>query len=210
MSSIEDNELPKANVARVLKNALPAGTALQKDAKLAVSKASTVFINYLSTVANDIAKSANHKTISAADVFKAMEILELDHLTPQLKDAFAAYQQLQSDKKLRKKEKKSEEGDNSGIRDEVMEVDGHEFSGKGQKRSLDEDEDEEHVSEGQVLVKKAKQGDDDEEEVEEEVEEEEVEEEEEIEDEEEEADEGDNRKNDQNSLEDDTLLDMDV
>ncbi|KAI7862132.1 histone-fold-containing protein [Spinellus fusiger] len=88
MSSIEDNELPKANVARVLKNALPTGTALQKDAKLAVSKASAVFISYLSTVANDIAKSANHKTISAADVFKAMEILELDHLSPLLKESF--------------------------------------------------------------------------------------------------------------------------
>ncbi|KAI8336851.1 histone-fold-containing protein [Choanephora cucurbitarum] len=77
-SSIEDNELPKANVTRVLKTALPPGTALQKDAKLAVSKAATVFINYLSSVANDVAKGANHKTITAADVFTALNIESLE------------------------------------------------------------------------------------------------------------------------------------
>ncbi|KAI9332413.1 histone-fold-containing protein [Pilaira anomala] len=86
-STIEDNELPKANVTRVLKTALPPGTALQKDAKLAVSRAATVFINYLSSIANDVAKGANHKTISAPDVFKALEIVELDHLAPQLKES---------------------------------------------------------------------------------------------------------------------------
>ncbi|KAI8150156.1 histone-fold-containing protein [Fennellomyces sp. T-0311] len=89
MSSIEDNELPKANISRVLKSALPPGTALQKEAKVAVSKAATVFINYLSTVANDTAKTANHKTISAPDVFKAMEVLEFDHLIQPLKESFA-------------------------------------------------------------------------------------------------------------------------
>ncbi|ORZ03243.1 histone-fold-containing protein, partial [Syncephalastrum racemosum] len=86
--SIEEFELPKANIARVLKQALPAGTALQKDAKTAVSKAATVFITYLSTVANDTAKGANHKTISAADVFKAMEVIEMEHLVPSLKETF--------------------------------------------------------------------------------------------------------------------------
>ncbi|KAI9495306.1 histone-fold-containing protein [Zychaea mexicana] len=89
MASIEDNELPKANISRVLKNALPPGTALQKEAKVAVSKAATVFINYLSTVANDTAKSANHKTISAPDVFKAMEVLEFEDLIPSLRESFA-------------------------------------------------------------------------------------------------------------------------
>ncbi|KAI8886229.1 histone-fold-containing protein [Backusella circina FSU 941] len=84
---IEDNELPKANVTRVLKAALPPGTALQKDARLAVGKAATVFINYISAVANDVAKGASHKTISAPDVFKALEIVELDNLSPQLKES---------------------------------------------------------------------------------------------------------------------------
>lgn len=37
--------------------------------------------------ANDVAKGANHKTISAPDVFKALEIVELDHLAPQLRES---------------------------------------------------------------------------------------------------------------------------
>ncbi|KAI8639301.1 histone-fold-containing protein [Parasitella parasitica] len=88
-STIEDNELPKANVTRVLKSALPPGTALQKDARLAVGKAATVFINYLSSVANDVAKGANHKTISAADVLKALDICELEHMVPELQESLA-------------------------------------------------------------------------------------------------------------------------
>lgn len=37
--------------------------------------------------ANDVAKGANHKTISAPDVFKALEIVELEHLAPQLRES---------------------------------------------------------------------------------------------------------------------------
>ncbi|KAI8068275.1 histone-fold-containing protein, partial [Gongronella butleri] len=84
--SIEDYELPKANVTRILKQSLPAGTNLQRNAKLAVSKAGTVFISYISALANDVAKNQNHKTITSADVIKALEIAELDALLPTLKD----------------------------------------------------------------------------------------------------------------------------
>lgn len=42
----------------------------------------------MSGSANDTAKSANHKTISAADVFKAMEVIEMEHLVPALKESF--------------------------------------------------------------------------------------------------------------------------
>ncbi|KAG0170992.1 hypothetical protein DFQ28_001348 [Apophysomyces sp. BC1034] len=155
MSSIEDNELPKANVARVLKHALPSGTALQKDAKLAVSKASTV--------ANDVAKRANHKTISAADVFKAVEILELDHMLAPLKESFTAYQQLQVDKKQRKKENKPQEDEQSP---NTLQDSGLTEEERGQKRALDEDE-----TPSSQPDKKSKQNDDDEEELEEEVDE---------------------------------------
>jgi hypothetical protein len=37
--------------------------------------------------ANDVARSSNHKTISAPDVFKALEIVELDNLSPQLRES---------------------------------------------------------------------------------------------------------------------------
>ncbi|KAI8335410.1 histone-fold-containing protein [Chlamydoabsidia padenii] len=121
MSSIEDHELPKANVARILKQALPHGTALQKNAKLAVSKAATVFISYITSLSHDTAKSSNHKTITPADVMKAMEIAELDHLIPQLQIRLQEYQDLQNEKKQRKKDKQNEStptGTKRGLDDE--------------------------------------------------------------------------------------------
>ncbi|KAI8100093.1 histone-fold-containing protein [Halteromyces radiatus] len=126
MSSIEDHELPKANVTRVLKHALPPGTALQKNAKLAVSKASTVFINYITSLAHDAAKSNNHKTITPVDVMKAMEIAELDHLLPQLKERLQEYQTLQNEKKQRRKDKQNDSatsGTKRGLEDENGEQD---------------------------------------------------------------------------------------
>jgi hypothetical protein len=42
--------------------------------------------------ANDIAKSANHKTITAPDVFKALEVLELEDFVPKLQEAFSGKQ----------------------------------------------------------------------------------------------------------------------
>ncbi|KAI9320056.1 histone-fold-containing protein [Dichotomocladium elegans] len=145
MTSIEDHELPKANIHRVLKNALPPGTALQKEAKTAVSKAATVFINYLSSVANDTAKSANHKTITATDVLKAMEVIEMDHLIQPLKESFTAYQQLQSDKKQRKKEKKTDTmaEEPRGTKRDLDEEDESTPEPKKHKGDEDEDEDEE-------------------------------------------------------------------
>lgn len=133
-SSIDDNELPKANVTRILKHALPASTALQKDAKLAISKASTVFINYLSATANDIAKSANHKTITAPDVFKALEVLELEDFVPKLQEAFTAFQQLQQEKKSRKKEGKTEGDEEQN--EEGLSADEEEPTGASPKRKL--------------------------------------------------------------------------
>ncbi|KAI7875744.1 histone-fold-containing protein [Mucor mucedo] len=149
-STIEDNELPKANVTRVLKTALPPGTALQKDAKLAVSKAATVFINYLSSVANDVAKGANHKTISAPDVFKALEIVELEHLAPQLRESLTAYQQNMVEKKQRKKEKDEskakDDGEEEEDEDEMNEATTGEESSRGQKRTLEDEEEDDPMT----------------------------------------------------------------
>ncbi|CEP07281.1 hypothetical protein [Parasitella parasitica] len=162
-STIEDNELPKANVTRVLKSALPPGTALQKDARLAVGKAATVFINYISSVANDVAQGANHKTISAADVFKALDICELEHMVPELQESLSAFQQIM----LEKKQQKKKEKDESKFKDDGDTA--MEEPSRGEKRLLDDDEDD-GMS---VDVKRSKEEEDeDEDDVEEEEEEE--------------------------------------
>ncbi|KAI9245428.1 histone-fold-containing protein [Sporodiniella umbellata] len=102
--SIEEFELPKTVVARVLKSFLPEGTNLSKEARVAANKAATVFVSYLASVSNDVAKSANHKTVAASDVLKALEIVELDNLIDPLKEHLEGYQQHLADRKSKKKD----------------------------------------------------------------------------------------------------------
>ncbi|KAG0738120.1 hypothetical protein G6F57_009808 [Rhizopus arrhizus] len=120
--SIDDLELPKAVITRVLKNALPEGTVISKDTRLAANRAATVFVNYLASVANDVAKGVNHKTINSPDVIKALEIVELDHLIEPLKEGLEG--KLIAEKKQKKKDgdesKQKTEGEEEEEDDELL------------------------------------------------------------------------------------------
>ncbi|KAI3614166.1 cbf nf-y family transcription [Moniliophthora roreri] len=70
---LDNFELPKSLVTKIAKSNLPDNTKLQKETILALVKGSTVFINYL-------AQSKQHKSISASDVLKALELLEFGDL----------------------------------------------------------------------------------------------------------------------------------
>ncbi|KAI8054407.1 histone-fold-containing protein, partial [Syncephalis plumigaleata] len=98
-SSIEDHDLPKAIMQRIIKSVLPEGAAVQRDAKTALSKACTVFINYLSATAHDAATDENRKIISANDVLAAMQTIELGDMVPQLEAELEAYKQLKQKRK---------------------------------------------------------------------------------------------------------------
>lgn len=86
MAGIEELELPRALLARIVKATLPDGTLLQKDAKNAMSKASTIFVSYLTAAAIDIAASAKHKSLTSDDVFQALNILNFDRFVSTIKD----------------------------------------------------------------------------------------------------------------------------
>ncbi|KAK9466662.1 histone-fold-containing protein, partial [Lipomyces arxii] len=76
--------LPRATVTRLAKGALPKNTAVQKDASTALSKSATVFINYLTSTANEITQQAGRKTVNVDDVFQAIELLDLKFFLPRL------------------------------------------------------------------------------------------------------------------------------
>ncbi|KAK9321153.1 histone-fold-containing protein [Lipomyces orientalis] len=82
---IDDYMLPKATVTRLAKHVLPANTQIQKDAMTALSKSATVFINYLTSTANDLTIGSGRRTVNPSDVYKAIELLELDFFLPRLK-----------------------------------------------------------------------------------------------------------------------------
>ncbi|KAG2133356.1 histone-fold-containing protein [Suillus clintonianus] len=88
---IENFELPKSIVTKIAKSAMPDNAKLQKETVLSLVKGSTVFINYLVATAHDVALSKQHKSISASDVLKALEMIEFGDLVENLQNELQIY-----------------------------------------------------------------------------------------------------------------------
>ncbi|PNY24343.1 DNA polymerase epsilon subunit D, partial [Tolypocladium capitatum] len=97
--TIEDLTLPKSIITRLAKGVLPPNTQIQANAILAVSKSATVFINYLASHANEHTTNAGKKTISPADVFKALDDIEFSFLREPLEAEFARFNAIQTEKR---------------------------------------------------------------------------------------------------------------
>lgn len=99
---IDNFELPKALVTKIAKSAVPENTKLQKETVLSLVKGSTVFINYLTATAHDVAQSKQHKSISASDVLKALEMIEFGDLVDKLQAELQVYRELAKTDKSKK------------------------------------------------------------------------------------------------------------
>jgi DNA polymerase epsilon subunit 3 len=88
-ASIEDFDVPKSHITKVLKHALPEGTSIQKDARLAFMKATTVFINYVTAMANDLVRQSGLKTITPEMICKALETSDLESVVPKVREALS-------------------------------------------------------------------------------------------------------------------------
>ncbi|CAG7923192.1 unnamed protein product [Penicillium olsonii] len=99
-ASIEDYLLPRSLTLRLAKSVLPPNTTVQKDALLAMQKAATVFVSYLSSQAND---GTLKRTIAPADVFNALSELELDSFRGRLEQELEAYTEIKAGKRKPKK-----------------------------------------------------------------------------------------------------------
>ncbi|CAG8083657.1 unnamed protein product [Penicillium salamii] len=99
-ASIEDYLLPRSLTLRLAKSVLPPNTTVQKDAVLAMQKAATVFVSYLSSQAND---GTLKRTIAPADVFNALSELELDSFRGRLEQELEAYTEIKAGKRKPKK-----------------------------------------------------------------------------------------------------------
>lgn len=113
----ETYELPKAVVNRLVKNVLPEGVQIQKEATLALAKAAKIWVHYATACANDFCLNSNRSTISANDVLMAMDELEFNHFEEPLKEMLEGIKKENATKKeARKKQKvgataeKQEEG----------------------------------------------------------------------------------------------------
>lgn len=102
----EDLNLPTAVITRIIKDAIPDGVNVSKEARLAISKAASVFVLYATSCSNNFALKGKRKTISANDVLSALEDMEFDQFVDPLKECLAAYKRGQQGKKDQKKKEK--------------------------------------------------------------------------------------------------------
>ncbi|EPS95416.1 hypothetical protein FOMPIDRAFT_62835 [Fomitopsis schrenkii] len=92
---IEAFELPRSIITRLARSAMSENTKMSKDVVLSFQKASTVFINYLAATAHEVAASKQHKSISATDVLKALELVEMGDMVPKLQQELQVYRDVQ-------------------------------------------------------------------------------------------------------------------
>ena len=105
--------LPLASITRIVKSRLPEGVQVGKEAKLAFSKASGIFVLYLVSCALDICKESKRSTITAVDIFAALEEVEFDEYKDPLRDYLNKYREQQDAKKAEKEQQMAENIANS-------------------------------------------------------------------------------------------------
>lgn len=74
-----------------------------EEARIAIARATSVFIMYLSSNAAAMAHKHNHKTFSAQDVLDSINDMDFKNFAAPMKQALIAYQKTMKDKKDNKK-----------------------------------------------------------------------------------------------------------
>ncbi|XP_058014987.1 DNA polymerase epsilon subunit 3 [Ahaetulla prasina] len=152
----EDLNLPNAVITRIIKEALPDGVNVSKEARSAISRAASVFVLYATSCANNFARKGKRKTLNAGDVISAMEEMEFQRFVGPLKESLEAYRNEQKGKRgvseLKKKdrEKKEDAEDPDKNREEEeneegerMEEEEEEEEEEAQQQNEEEEEEEE-------------------------------------------------------------------
>lgn len=85
MSYTFDTILPTSSVLRVIKQELPPGHHINSEAKAAFSRAAAIFALYLAAAASDAARDGKRKTVTASDVYRALEEVDLPEFVDALR-----------------------------------------------------------------------------------------------------------------------------
>ena len=108
-SKPEEFSLPMASINRIIKDSLPDGTIVSKEAKLALMKATCVFILYSTAISNEFASKAHRRTLYAEDMFQALEDMGLSEFIPDLRAMLDSYKASSKGRKATLKKQKSSE-----------------------------------------------------------------------------------------------------
>lgn len=97
----QDRWLPIANVARLMKNTLPATAKVSKDAKECMQECVSEFISFVTSEASDKCLREKRKTINGEDILYSMHDLGFENYAEVLKIYLAKYREQQALKQER-------------------------------------------------------------------------------------------------------------
>ncbi|OZJ03804.1 Nuclear transcription factor Y subunit B-3 [Bifiguratus adelaidae] len=89
----QDRFLPIANVARIMKKALPENAKIAKEAKECVQECVSEFISFITSEASDRCQQEKRKTINGEDILWAMQSLGFENYAETLKVYLAKYRE---------------------------------------------------------------------------------------------------------------------
>ncbi|KAA8491634.1 Nuclear transcription factor Y subunit B-1 [Porphyridium purpureum] len=101
----QDKYLPIANIARIMKQALPESGKVAKDGKDTVQECVSEFISFITSEASDKCIREKRKTINGEDILWAMNTLGFDAYIEPLKIYLARYRELMLNEKLEEDKK---------------------------------------------------------------------------------------------------------
>ncbi|KAI8599195.1 histone-fold-containing protein [Dissophora ornata] len=90
----QDRFLPIANVARIMKKALPDNAKIAKEAKETVQECVSEFISFITSEASDRCQLEKRKTINGEDILWAMQSLGFENYAEALKIYLAKYREV--------------------------------------------------------------------------------------------------------------------
>lgn len=82
---VDDLNLPNAVVSRLMKESLPDGISISKEAKSCLSRSASVFVLYLTATSVNHSKKEKHKTMTAQNVLDALEEIDFENFIEPLK-----------------------------------------------------------------------------------------------------------------------------
>lgn len=99
---IQDLNLPNAVVTRIIKDALPEGISIAKEARSAIGRAASIFVIYLTSQTAVHAKKQNHKSLSSDNVLDALEEIEFESFVEPLRKSIEDFRKMNKEKKENK------------------------------------------------------------------------------------------------------------
>ncbi|XP_058121191.1 DNA polymerase epsilon subunit 3 [Anopheles ziemanni] len=99
---IEDLNLPNTSVTRLMKEAIPADVKISTECRTALTRATSVFVLYLTSAATTAAQQRNHKSLMADHVLKGLEEIEFESFIQPLKTELESYRKMIKTKKEKK------------------------------------------------------------------------------------------------------------